>query len=452
MPSFLLFLARRTVMTRADLTELEQRLLEVQQTRDQLKQKVAARQASTKRLISVRACIEEIQLQTEEDEQQQIEEFGQAASELNTLRHPDLSKRLLTPSDLPKYEADLAGLTERSQRQAQLLADLHASDAVNAANLSALIEKNQEMKQRYRILEKYKVRLPLPVPMVLQIHDLEAVKCELAGAVQRGLTVEIPTLKAKIEAKGSKNHLKLAELRRIAADCDAAEHEIIGTKTATAATSSRLEGLSSELQAIHLAMKSEIDRSSAERVAIEKVRDELKREAVKGPEKVAQAKKELEDLPNRARTNDDNKATLLVKRKALLVQLQKKFEEARQDLVRRQASLPVVIALTKTLEKEWMEHQKLLDALHKAETQKRAVENDIARIELVLVEVQTRWPFKTKRSGKNGLAELCSIFEEAMIQNRQMGIDHVVLKDEVSALEEINASFKANLVRDSVPR
>jgi hypothetical protein len=44
-----------------------------------------------------------------------------------------------------------------------------------------------------------------------------------------------------------------------------------------------------------------------------------------------------------------------------------------------------------------------------------------------------------------------SIFEEAIIQNRQMGIDHVVLKDEVAALEEINTGFKASITRESVP-
>jgi hypothetical protein len=46
---------------------------------------------------------------------------------------------------------------------------------------------------------------------------------------------------------------------------------------------------------------------------------------------------------------------------------------------------------------------------------------------------------------KNGIGELESIFEEAVTQNRESAIDHVVLKDEVAAFEEINTSFKAGL-------
>jgi hypothetical protein len=135
---------------------------------------------------------------------------------------------------------------------------------VNAANLDALIEGNQEMKRRFRRLEKCRVRLPPPAPLILRLHDLEAARRGLRGAVGRALAAEIPALRARAEAKESKNRLKLAELRRLAADCGAAEREAAAARTATAAASRRLEGLSSELQAIHVEMRNGLERANDE--------------------------------------------------------------------------------------------------------------------------------------------------------------------------------------------
>jgi hypothetical protein len=44
-----------------------------------------------------------------------------------------------------------------------------------------------------------------------------------------------------------------------------------------------------------------------------------------------------------------------------------------------------------------------------------------------------------------GLPELEAIYEDALIQNRQMGIDLAALKDEAAVLQEMNLTLSAGL-------
>jgi hypothetical protein len=336
-------------------------------------------------------------------------------------------------------------LRARVEKQSQLLLELEASDSVNEGHLSALLKKNQEMKQRFKRLEKFKVRLPQPVPLLLQMDDIENVRAELANAVHEVRDVEVPRLRARIEAKTSKNHLKLAELRRMGADCDALAHGILVTKAAIAATFARLEDSGTELQAVNVEMQAELEGAVADRAEIDELRGELKREVDEWPQKIGKARAEIDDLPNHAQTRSIEKEKLVLKKRALIDQLEKKLDDVRQDLIARQAAMPIVQELTEQLEKEWVQHQKMLDAFQKREARLQALQLDLQRTEDAITEISTRWPVKGKIKRKKGLGERECLFEEALIQNRQMTMDHVLLRDEVAALEELHAGLKAGL-------
>jgi superfamily I DNA and RNA helicase len=93
-------------MQESDFTGFEQRLIAREAFRDDLKRKLADRKSNAKRLIEVRSLIATVIRESEDEEQKQMETFVQAASELNTLRNPDLSKRLISPDrpNLSKLE------------------------------------------------------------------------------------------------------------------------------------------------------------------------------------------------------------------------------------------------------------------------------------------------------------------------------------------------------------
>jgi hypothetical protein len=134
----------------------------------------------------------------------------------------------------------------------------------------------------------------------------------------------------------------------------------------------------------------------------------------------------------------------------MIEQLEKKLDEVRQNLAARQAALPIVQELTEVLEKEWVEHQKLVDVFQKREAKWQALQRDLQRTEDAITEISMRWPVMGKVKRKKGMGELECIFEEALIQNRQMTMDHVLLKEEVAALEELHAGLKKGL--SAVPK
>jgi hypothetical protein len=48
---------------------------------------------------------------------------------------------------------------------------------------------------------------------------------------------------------------------------------------------------------------------------------------------------------------------------------------------------------------------------------------------------------------KKGIGELGSVYEEALIENRQLGRDFVLLNDEVPVLEGMNHTLRTGLER-----
>jgi hypothetical protein len=70
---------------------------------------------------------------------------------------------------------------------------------------------------------------------------------------------------------------------------------------------------------------------------------------------------------------------------------------------------------------------------------------------MALREFAARWPVKgkVKVKTKKGFDELQGIYEEALIQNRQMALDHAALREEIVVLEEMNATLNPGLGGES---
>jgi hypothetical protein len=396
--------------------------------------------AKAARLVQLRADIARAREESKLEEQKQMEIFSKTTSELNTLRNPDSSTR---PSS--KLEGDLALLQTTLEKRVVLLHGVQASAGVSEATLSAWMSNNQDLKQRFRKLEKLKVRQPPPVPLILQLEELEVVRSDLQKSILDMESVGIPQLRAKIEAKEKKNHLKHAGLRKLAAECDATACNIEVTKAAISSTFAQLEAKSAALQTINLEMKATLDASQSARSQIERLRLELKQEQILSTEKIHRKKSEVSDIPRKVQLTQDAKAAQLVKRTTLIEQLERKLEEARFELIQRQSALPVVQELTHQLEREWVEHHRLLCGFEKAQARTNAIREDLERTEKAVAEFEVRWPMKGKIKTKRGLPELESVYEEALIQNRQMADDHAALIDEITVLEEMNRILLAGL-------
>jgi hypothetical protein len=130
----------------------------------------------------------------------------------------------------------------------------------------------------------------------------------------------------------------------------------------------------------------------------------------------------------------------------MIDQLQKRLQDVRQDLMHRQSDLPVVQSLTGELEREWVQHQKLFDVFVRKNTAMLKAQAEVERTETAIREIEVKWPINGKVKEKKGIEELVFLYEEALIQNRQMAVDMLSLRDEVAVLEEMNATLKAGLI------
>jgi hypothetical protein len=336
-------------MKRSEYEQLLQKLTARREMLVNLTTSFKSRQLKRAHLAELQANLAKSQRDQELEEQKQMETFGHVSSELNTLRNPTLSPRLIS-KDSPRFsdlEKQLLNLQETAAKRANTLEELKKSDTVNQTRLGALLEKNQEIKRRFRKLEKLKVRQPPPVPLIFQIEELEAIRRDLEQGIREANLDSIPQLRLKIEAKHAKNKGKQAELCQLGADCDSETKGILLAKQSITSTFAQLESLSASLQSINTAMKDTLKVSQSARSETGKLRSELKRARIVMTEKVTQKKAELAAITKKIEAEKE-KVSLLAKRKVLVEQLERKIEEARADLIQRQSSLPVVQQLTTT--------------------------------------------------------------------------------------------------------
>jgi chromosome segregation ATPase len=255
--------------------------------------------------------------------------------------------------------------------------------------------------------------------------------------------VGIPQLRARINAKESKSRLRLAELHRLGADCDAAAQDMLLAKGVATSTFAQLGALSASLQSTNTAMKASLDASQSARLQIEGLRRQLRQVNITGPEKVARKRAEVEEIPKRIKVESNEKVALLAKRRVLVERLERKLEEVRTELVERQSTHPALQELTHQLEREWVEHQQLFDAFERTEAKMHSIQSDLDRTDTAIREFAARWPTQGKRKTTKGFDQLVYTYEEALLQNRQMAFDHAALTEEIAVLEEMNATLCA---------
>jgi chromosome segregation ATPase len=345
---------------------------------------------------------------------------------------------------LQRLEAALPSAREKFESLSHTYDKLAATDSANAAALGPIREQVRKVRERFAILAKFKRRLPPSAPVMFHIDDLENTYRHLREFVAQ-CTAEIPCVRAKIEATTAKHGAIKAELERLTTETDRVIGEIDEKKAQIAAVFAQLETSSSLLQSINEERKQEVHKMKPARAEIDKLRTRVREAEL---ELIAQGEKLQTELntynPKLKAAREDN-ATLLQKKRVMCEGLEKKLEELRQDLIERQSNQPEVQALTHELEQEWIEHQKLLEVFEDTEKKLQNTQLDLERTELAMREMEIRWPVKGSVKRKKGIGELESVYEEALIQNRQLGRDLALLKDEVAVLEEMNQTLRTGL-------
>jgi chromosome segregation ATPase len=432
-------------MDRSDFEAKQRQLASISETAAELKRKIAVKEETRKRLADLQSRVEAMKKANDDEELQQMEELAEVTADLHALRNPDFSKRLFNPEKkLSKLESTFANHIERFEKNSQTIEDLKDQEQENEAQLQPIKTDISRVKQHCRELDRFKGRLPAPVPILFQMEDLENARVDLQSAVAQN-RANLELLQSKVASFKSKKLLRIAELERANTDADGSSQDVVQIKGRITAAFNELEALSTSLQAINVAMKSEVDKSQAARSEIEALRAQMKSEMTRLSETLSKRRQEVAALPNRMRVLDDGTQAVLNKKRIIVEQLQKKLSDLKQDLMSRYSDTPVVQDLTKELEREWMKHQKLFDIFVKKNALMLRAQEEVERTETAIREIEMRWPMNGKVREKKGIEEMEFIYDAVLITNRQLAVDFSSLKDEVAVLEEMNTTLKAAL-------
>jgi hypothetical protein len=102
------------------------------------------------------------------------------------------------------------------------------------------------------------------------------------------------------------------------------------------------------------------------------------------------AERKLEQLPAKAKEAADERERLLVKRRQLQDEIQKKLDGLIQAIIAERSRSPEVVRLTKELEVLWSEHATLSDLMPRIEQRIRLVREEVNRKRIVASEFRAR--------------------------------------------------------------
>jgi chromosome segregation ATPase len=424
------------MISREELQILQEKLTQLSKRKSDLEASIRTKSEFKKNLPELRQKIEVLSRENEAEEERQMDELAEAQAERKKLRSIDS----VTPK-LAEAEETLSGLQEKHDRVSVSLEELTATDTSNQAQITPLSTQLRKTKAFFARIEKVGGKLPPLSPMILRLEDLEDTKAQLTALLERSL-VEIPRLAAKIEGKTGKIQMRKLELHRRDSEVDSWHHSIDQAKLQVASIFGQLEKLSIQRQTDNARLKMETDQALAEREAMDRKSAEWKAESAKLEGRLAAEKAGLDSVPDQIQAAYDDGETLLHKKKSMLEQLEKKLDEVRQNLLRRQAEDPTVQKLTAHLESEWVEHHRLFETAERRERKLQNTQDDLKRVSIAIQEAQRLWPADGKVKRKKGVPELEAIYEEALTDNRNLGMEVAFLDDEVSVLEDIHRTLE----------
>lgn len=437
-----------SALSRADLDAQQAKLDQSIARQTELLSRIKEMEDNMDRLSELRARADRLRQENDQEEERQMQELSQATNDLYALRNPavDAPKwtALFETSKIGKLESSLAAAREKFDKASRQHDELAANDAANEIALAGILDHIRAVKTRYRQLEKFKVRLPSPDLVILHMLDAENTYSGLVRYLEWARSA-IPQAQAKIQSLTARAGPLRAELARLDSDSAAIYQDLEQTKTQTATNFLQLETFTGTLKAATVLIRSEEARADGVRSEIDALRRQTREEETALRSRLEKCQEARRSFPARMQAAKADGATLVHKKKSLVEQLEKKLDDMRHDLVARQSNTPTVQRLTAELEREWMDHQRLLDICERKTAAMHKKEIDLQRTHIAIEEIRRKWPAHGAVKAKRGFGELEFLYEESLTHNRQMGIDLAAVTEDVAAHQEMNSTLREML-------
>lgn len=430
-----------SMISREEMDILKEKLLVLTKKKEDFEAKISEAKKNNEEAEELNKKIKELKGSNEDLEQKQMLELQEATNQLHGFRGADKSRDMeREEKKIAKFDSKLASLKEKYDSVEKAYQEVFNTNEDNRKQIQPTLIQIKAKKALIEKMERFHVRVPPATPIILHIEDLECDLDSLKKSIEYS-TKRIPELQQEIDENNASNQLKIAEVRRMAAEVDTINLDISQSKNQITQLFSQLGKISEELTQINR----DTNLQSIKTMEEQRINEE---EVTNAQNELLELKKKLttfdgmeDQFPLQLKQYRDKDKVKFNKSLQMIDQLEKKISELQQNIIQKQSESPIVKDLNIQLEKEWVQHQRLLDAYTKVENRYNRRKEDFNRKKLAISEIQKKWPLDGKVKMQKGIRELDCIYEEALVQNREMASDLVVLRDEIKIQEEINSTL-----------
>ncbi|KAH0786785.1 hypothetical protein GPJ56_009314 [Histomonas meleagridis] len=433
------------MISKEDFKLLQEKLVSLSEQSEEYQAKINELKEQNSQIPSLQNKMKEMTKENEKEEERQMKELQDASAKLNQLRS-DSKKSIFDLSErkIQKLENKIKILRKKFEDLMKTEDELNATNDENRKQIHVIKQDAESLQTQINKFEKLCLRVPPSAPILLQITDLETSYSQLRNLHQQNSS-RIPILETQISDLTSEVQLKGSQYYRLKGDLDSIQSNIDKSKSSKSELISTLQNISGQLEEDGIANKSENLRAIEERKRNESLEESEKSDVSQLEASLLSLKEKETDFSNDISALKSDHAKVILKKKQMIDQLNKKMKETKHEIEEAQSNNPEVFQLTSDLEKEWIEHEQLLDIYKDKCSVLEKKKELLRRRKIAIAEIRNRWPPDGRVKAKKGMPELCCIYEEALVMNRKLAGDVNSLNGEIEIYREMNTKLKKEL-------
>lgn len=377
------------------------------------------------------------QIHNLEDQKQQLQNFGDHDGEK---QNDELQKSL---SSLENVLADNVEKLEMHQNLQDSLEFKLDKTKKSDAEITEKLNKYESLEAKY---DKFQMRIPKIPPIVVYLNDLED---QLQFQKQSLINSKnhIQTHESDIEHYMEKNSVSQSKLSRKQVKLDDVidktrinEFQRERLKTEYLDLTSELSRLYTETDKIKSQFQAQLSNYQTEDELIYSELDLLK-------DRLNEIDKKIKNFPEDSKIEMNNQKVMIIKKKQLAQQIQKKINDILYDISNRQNQSPEVMQLSKSLEKHWKEHQVLEDSTNKQETHLHNLQDLLERKKTSIEEIHNMIKLIEYKGTRlsSGMKSLDFLYDHALKENRKFDAHNRKLSRELEIYEAEHRQFAREL-------
>ena len=163
--------------------------------------------------------------------------------------------------------------------------------------------------------------------------------------------------------------------------------------------------------------------------------------------RIASLETVIKNFPEESKIEMNNQRTMVLKKKQLAHQIQKKINDILTEISSRHYHSPEVMQLSKNLEQHWKQHQALEDSTNKGEDHLHDLQDLLERKKIAKEELSKMIGNLEKRGKKikSGMKSLDLLYETALIENRKFDAYNRRLTRDLEIYEAEQIQFSGQL-------